>query len=316
MTIAASEQSGKRLLYIRKIKVKSKQFLFFLFSLLFIFLKTTSSLALPKEFRSSIGKVTFYFKPCEIEIFSSKGQPICRSSITEKSCNGFLIKKDNRVYLVTVLHLSKIFKDGKLLPFKGGGYYKVLSGCDMPEKVTFEVPNSKVKFTLSITNDNFFDGDNLARRKESGYEETIDVCCIDVTNYIDEINKNEFISYDLLGDIDKKQEIDSSAGKVFVCGYPEGDIQRSYQELLSSLDPPINFGALFPIGNGEAPSGFSFDAKLLSGDCGRPIIIGIPAGYMVIGLFKTSRGNGSVAIDSTAIRRTIQGLKKTIAKEQ
>ena len=74
--------------------------------------------------------------------------------------------------------------------------------------------------------------------------------------------------------------------------------------------PPGGFGFLFNIENGEKTSGFCFNMKTDHGDCGRPIIVKNNSGYKILGLIKTYRANenDSIAIDSTAIKRTINEL--------
>jgi hypothetical protein len=275
----------------------NKKQLIYVFIILFLFsIPYVSATDLSDMFKNSIGIISFTF-----ENVRAKDGKLYHVS---KECNGILIKKNNKKYFISVLHLSKIFKNKPLKNSSSSEDY-------LSNLVTIQIPNKIALFPIAITKDNFFDGDDLPpkkKKKQNGFIETIDICCIDVTNNVSEEN---IITYDLLAGEDKKSEIDSSQGNILVCGYPGAKPDKGCEELPSTIQQPINFGTLYLTITKEKPSGFRITTELKEGDCGRPIIMKIGTKNMVIGLYKGYENDNAV-VDSTAVMRVIDYMYNKI----
>lgn len=274
---------------------------------------------LPEIFRNSVGKVTFHFEPYQIGMFDLTGNLKDTYQNSNKSCNGFLIKKSERIYLITVGHLSFIHEgyEFNCKDLKGDNFVcRQMEQRNTPKAAMLEITNLDV-INLNITkNVNFFIGDDLPTimQKAQG-KETLDISCLDITDKIDPKFISNLIPYELLADIKDKNAIDESEEGITLCGYPGKYISNGYQpdkyqERLCNLLPPRDFGTIINLSKGEIPSGFYFDAQLENGDCGRPIIKKLDSKYLLLGLFKTTiplQNNYSLsfAIDSTAIKRVI-----------
>jgi len=271
---------------------------------------------LPIELKNSIGRVTCEFEPYQIAV-SHRGRLVANGELTNKNlCNAFLIKKKEKLYLISVRHVSKIYKDKTKITI-GDGKNKIEMPCkeeDFPKKILFQ--NPLITEEVIINGNNLFTEDSFTQKEKEkvfGKGVTLDVMCLDVTEIG---SKDNLISYDSLASLEDKEEIDNNIGEVFLCGFPAIAINeksfnpQSYENRQCNLKKPIRFGGLVHLANGEVPPGFFFDAKLDEGDCGRPVILKLKSGYKIIGIFKTSdvfQGD-SLCIDSMAIRFIIDNV--------
>jgi len=291
-----------------------------IFVFLLIFCCPITANSSPEQIKNSIGRVTFHFDPpVKRIIYDAQKQRIDEEFVTEKFCNGFLVKKEDKIYLITVLHSSKIFDDGLHEITQNGvlqGYFEYPECRDFSNKISINIPNVLQANMIPVTRDNFFEGDTI---QENG--ESVDIACIDVTPYVDKRTAADIISYEMLADVDKKAEIQDGRDTK-LCGYSGRQLsnieETNYQEMpVPDIKFPKNeFGEFLEFENGKRVRGFIYDLEAHVGDCGRLIITQLPSGYSIIGINRYAiefregiwLKKASVANDSTAIRQTINAF--------
>lgn len=219
-----------------------------------------------------------------------------------KVVNGFLLKKENKFYFITVLHVSMLF-DNKI---------------PVPElkEVEISLPKLSLSFRQQWATTYYARGDDIADKRP---KETVDVLVVDITRSVNgsgmaAISKDVFDYIDLVP-LSMKKQIDGAPHKTaWLIGYPataENGISNEFVVNQTEINlPESGFGSLVQLLNDENPSGFYFNLRTERGDCGRPVIIKIGNDYKIAGLIKTSYPNDdrSLAIDSTAIIRTIESM--------
>jgi hypothetical protein len=258
----------------------------FVLSCLFIAIDQSSLYAVD-PIQNSCGIIKTYFE---------KGDP--------HGTNGFVIKKGEKVYFLTVLHVSKSF-----------GQVNELKAVEIILPNLISHPLRK-----KPSQADFLEGDSIKTKRLYGnLMETVDVLAIDITTEFKELAGIEamsrIISFEALAGFDKKEEIDKNFDQPLdIAGYPAtGDgsfIQTSeYQTAKINQEwSKDGYGAITTIKEGEYPSGFWMDIKTNHGDCGRPVILRQNSNYMLIGLIKTGDDARPLtfAIDGTAIVRTLE----------
>ncbi len=234
-----------------------------------------------------------------IKTYFEKGAP--------HGTNGFVVKKDKKVYFLTVLHVSKSFDQVNEL-----------------KAVEIILPHLIAHpFRKKPAQADFLEGDSIKTKRPYGkLMETVDVLAIDITTEFEELAGVEAISqiipFEALAGMDKKEVVDQSFNQSLdIACYPSTGngsfIQTSeYQTAKINREwSKHGYGSITTIKEGEYPSGFWMDIKTEHGDCGRPIILRQNFNYMVIGLIKTGDDTRPLtfAVDGTAIVRTLD-LKK------
>jgi hypothetical protein len=257
----------------------------FLFSVSLSYLCAPSALASQERIKNSSGVLSTFFDSNEA-----------------KSVNGFAVKKGSRVYFVTVAHVSMIFDRPAPVPAL--------------KAIVIYLPELKLPFEIV----QYFKGDDL-KNKQAG--ETIDVLVVDITQHISKSPLlNEILDYKDLISFDMKSVMDKEPNRpVSLIGYPASRMKKdsiwvneSYailhglnSQVSTKLElPKEGYGGLISLPvRGENFSGFYLKIESEGGDCGRAAIVNIGEEYKIAGLLKTGQGNQSIAIDGTAIARTI-----------
>lgn len=233
--------------------------------------------------QNSCGIITTYFE---------RGLP--------RQANGFVVRKNNRIYFLSVLHVSKSF-----------GQSNELKSVDLqlPNLIPYRIRKKPSKA-------DFLDGDTIKTKRP---HETVDVLAIDITNEFKELVGTEAVSriipFEAIAGIDNKETIVKGFDKELeIAGYrafPDRGIGLKAEYSLAKINPAMSkdgYGAVVRISKDEAPSGFWMDIKTEHGDCGRPVILRNNSDYIVMGFIKTGDEKLplSFVIDGTAIIRTLE----------
>ncbi|MFH1875824.1 MAG: hypothetical protein ABH865_02925 [Candidatus Omnitrophota bacterium] len=265
-------------------------------------------------FKNSSGIITFHFDPVKIKIYNEKKQVIGFANLTDRTCNGFFIKHDNQVYFVTVSLPARIAKSDTLIPYENNLFYEILEDRKTPTQLSIVPAFENEEIRIVLDKFNSATGNKVReKRREGEREEKIDLLCINVTDSLR--TKNELLlEYEQLAGESDKPAIDGE-NNIMIFGYPGADQRQGYHEETSRINSPGTFGTLSPF-NGQEMSGFSFDLKLDEKDSGRLVCSTIEDHTMIIGIVKealqsdSGESVGSIAIDSTAIRRIVDTLHK------
>jgi hypothetical protein len=295
--------------------VKIKKFLYciFLFGILSLYPHAHCFSATIKD---SIGRIAFRFAPVKIKIYNDRKQPVGYSTMSENICNGFLVKKEKEIYFITVERYLRINKDAQLLPYGTDLFYEILDERKFPQVAVITLPGSPEEIPVTLDKNNAITGDKVRYKKQQdSKKEDIDLLCIRVTTSIEEGARSNILPYEDLASESEKTEIDSHTSEVFIGGYPAADPKKGYEELPAHINQPANFGGLLLVDNAFI-SAFTFDTRLDTRDCGRPILMHIDSRDVIIGLVErmqfaqSSEWIAAIAIDSTAIRRIIDTMHK------
>ncbi|MDD5084901.1 MAG: hypothetical protein PHE61_02515 [Candidatus Omnitrophica bacterium] len=258
---------------------------------LFLLVAPSASEANTDFQENSMGIVTFTFETVKGDLYDEDGNCLGERELTlYGKCNGFLVRKGYKIYFITVLHISRRYKDSKYkLNDSGVNYIFVPFETQTSRKCEIELVKSKRILNGPFLDEDFFEGDDIRDPSRSRTGETIDLLRIDVSDKVPSEIKNAIVDYKDLARLNIGSPKDN---KAILAGYPatsSGDIRRCYEERPVTIDlDKATFRKLVPLKEvNEKPRVFYLADQTYHGDCGRPIVMEFNSKHYILGLIKT-----------------------------
>ena len=279
----------------------------FLFLFPFLLLLTSANGASPDFLKNSIGIISAKHAPLKGYYEGPPKRPGTLADISS-ACNGFLVKKGDKVYFLSVKHiLTKYAKD----PDIHSQYKFIVTEDDKVAEVEITLPGLRqAPFRIPLTDTNKFEVPEQWYGLQYG---TADAMAIDVTEHMGAQNLDGKVTpYELLSSISEQAMVNSHEQLTFL-GYRDlnGVLVVDLQWLRGKWNK--NFGGIINLGD-QRLRGFSFGIKLSHGDCGSPLFLFNESKIHVIGLMRTGNYTPdfpSVATDSMVLRDAINRKEKS-----
>ncbi len=219
------------------------------------------------------------------------------------NCNGFLVKKDDRIYFLSVKHILTKYAKSKFLYY---GRNFVVTKDDKVEEIDILLPKLKKELRkVALSDENKFEVPETWYGLKNG---TADAMSVDITSAFEGQNLDgKIIPYESLAGISDQTAVNSH-DQIAIVGYPGGDLKVVIRTQNGRWAQ--KFGEIIELGQ-QKLMGFSFGIVLSGGDCGSPLVLIDRSNVYVIGLMRTGLtgpdavGFPSVATGSIVIRDAI-----------